>query len=101
LGGRRLIDGTEAGTANWKLHTSRDGIAWAERYDFGTTPHRHVEDFRWNQAYFYACQDTDGTTAPILVSTDYGNTFEAKVGNWGAVGAATEIWCCAVLWVAE
>jgi len=84
----------------WRLHVSDDCVHWTRQYDFsGTT--RFISGWPYLGERFYACQD--GTAAPILISDDRGQNWQAQTGNWAdictALGISPEIFCCVPVWI--
>jgi hypothetical protein len=78
---------------DYEFAVSDDALTWTVQAVLpGTT--RFVSGWPYDGQYFYATQD--GATAPILVSSDRGVTWQAQTGNWGTVGpgATSDVYCC-------
>jgi hypothetical protein len=84
----------------WRFHVSDDCENWTLQYEFsGTT--RFISGFPYEQYWFYAAQD--GTTAPLLVSDDRGESWTEQTGNWNTLctngGYDPDIYCLVPVWV--
>lgn len=86
-------------TDNWvdyRFHVSDDGETWTKQHSFGGDV-RFISGWPYDGERFYACQD--GTTAPILISDDRGQTWQAQTGNWAAICTGSpDIVCCVPVW---
>lgn len=80
-------------TSTYEFHVSNDGVNWTHQYTFAGTV-QYVLDWHYNANSFYATQN--GTTAPLLISNDRGETWQAQTGSWEALGYNVTIPCCAV-----
>ena len=86
------------GTATKYFYVSDDAATWTLQHTFtGTT--RFISGFSYDPDRFYACQD--GTTAPLLLSQDRGETWQEQTGNWADVqgGSSPDILCCVPVWL--
>jgi hypothetical protein len=80
-----------------KFFVSSDGINWTLQSTLpGVT--RAISGWPYLGGRFYAAQD--GTTAPLLVSSDEGATWTEQTGNWAEVGGNKDIYSLVPVWVA-
>jgi len=77
----------------YKFYNSDDGTTWTEVHQFaGTTQHAAGWPDRVNE--FVATND--GVVYPLVYSSDRGDTWTTKAGNWGPFGYNGDIRCVAV-----
>jgi hypothetical protein len=88
------------GTTKCRFHVSDDCVNWTRQYDF-TGMTRFISGFPYQVYWFYAAQD--GTTAPLLISDDRGESWQAQTGNWNTLcttgGYDPDIYCIVPVWV--
>jgi hypothetical protein len=82
-----------------RFYVSDDGYTWTLQYTFSNNV-RFISGWPYSEDSLYAAQD--GTTAPLLISDDRGESWQAQTGNWAdictALGVSPDIYALVPVW---